>query len=461
VIGGTAVTNPVDDRLGALLAADKAAGASHVAGHIADSYLSLATAFGFEKAAAGGPGPNRAASSQDALAAALHGLADLATASRDLSSLQDLLVATLAPGEARNAAEDLHFNEPAPDADTLFAFYDLKAGPLTYDFIQFLVLAEKFRNVGGKRHLHVLIVPGDHGGFRSFSQRDRSMSDKHKEWRLRQLVMQSCFLAPGCAGVTRFRSRSAAKAFRAQLAPTAVFPPAFDLEHPFCPYLLGYVLQHVAQGPDIRALRAPPVASALVRRLYRDLAGDRPVVTITLRQSDFQPQRNSRADQWLALAASCRRQGLFPVVIPDTEAVLNGAAGGLGDLPVCALAALSIGFRAAAYQESWLNMLANSGPYTLCLYNAAARFSMFKLMVPGVHTASAMYHVGQGLMPGSQLPFAGKLQRLVWDDDSFEALDRELSDVIALAVASGLAPDPAGAAERSIVSESFPISLQG
>ena len=78
-------------------------------------------------------------------------------------------------------------------------------------------------------------------------------------------------------------------------------------------------------------------------------------------------------------------------------------------------------------------MLANSGPYTLCLYNAAARFSMFKLLVPGTHTASAEFHAAHGLMPDAQLPFAGTLQRLVWADDSFEALDRELAEVMALA----------------------------
>ena len=129
---------------------------------------------------------------------------------------------------------------------------------------------------------------------------------------------------PDCAGVTRFRSREDARAFRARLAADGVFPPAFDLDAPVCPYLLGHVMHFAGSGPDIRALKAPPVASALVRRLYRDLAGDKPVVAITLRQSDFQPQRNSRMDQWLALAASCRERGLFPLFVPDSEAVLAG-----------------------------------------------------------------------------------------------------------------------------------------
>jgi hypothetical protein len=430
-----AATKPVDDRLDALLSADRSVDAAGIAECIADGYVRLATHFGFVNAGAGGRA--RLAQSQ-VTAAALHGLTELAASARDLSSLQDLRVATAAPDAAHDPTERLRFDDPPPEsgADTYFAFYDLKAGPLTYDFIQFLVLAEKFRKASGRRHLRVMIVPGDHRGFRNQSQRDRIMDDARKEWRLRQLVMQSCFLVPDCIGVTRFRTRDAARAFRAGLETDAVFPPAFDIDRPVCPYLLGFVQQFAASGPDIRALRAPPVAAALMRRLYRELAGGRPVVTITLRQSDFQPRRNSRLDQWLALADSCRRRGLFPLVIPDTEAVLGGAATECGDVPVFTPGALSIGLRAAAYQESRLNMLANGGPYTLCLYNAAARFSMFKLLVPGIHTASAAYHASQGLMPGSQLPFAGPLQRLVWDDDSFETLDRELSEVMALAAAT-------------------------
>ncbi len=445
------MTSSLDGHVGALLAADRTVDAARITERIAESYLRLATLFGFADAAdRESPSP-----SQDAIAAALRGLTDLAISSRDPSSLQDLLIATVPPVEAKDAADRLQSMLPEPDGDTFFAFYDLQAGPVTYDFIQFLVLAEKFRKASGRKRLHVMIVPGDHRGFRNFSQRDRAMSDARKEWRLRRLVMHAAFLVPDCAGVTRLRSRDEARAFCAQLDSDGVFPPAFDLDAPVCPYLLGYIMHFAASGPDIRALKAPPVASALVRRLYRELAGDKPVVAITLRQSDFQPQRNSRMDQWLALAASCRRQGLFPLFVPDSEAVLAGVATEAGGVPVFTLAALSIGFRAAAYQECWLSMLANSGPYTLCLYNAAARFSMFKLLVPGVHTASAAFHAGHGLMPGAQLPFAGALQRLVWADDSLEALDRELAAVIAL-----VPPRPKAAEPGSILDASFPISRQ-
>jgi hypothetical protein len=45
--------------------------------------------------------------------------------------------------------------------------------------------------------------------------------------------------------------------------------------------------------------------------------------------------------------------------------------------------------------------------------------------------------MANGLTPGTQLPFAGPLQRLVWDDDSLKALEKELSYVTAQAAISG------------------------
>ena len=419
-----------DDLIASLLGPDSPVSAEQIASHLATSHLETARAFGFSKAcvAPAAPAPGR-----DNLTAVLNGLADAASEHGDVALLEDLIFALADPASAEAAWTRMQAPEALTNSsEALIAVYDLNAGPLTYDSVQFLALAERFRQASGKPHLQLIIVPGEHEGFRNFSQRDQFLSTVSKEWRLRQLVMRAAHLVPTLTGITRLRSRKSAAAFLHQADPALVFPPGFDGSTPICPYHLAFVMQFAAQGADIRSLAAPPVTSALVRRLLRELAGTRPVVTITLRDSEFQPARNSRLDQWRRLAQSCEARGLFPLFVPDTEALLAGRAAELGGFASLPLAALSLPVRAALYQESWHNMLANSGPYTLCLYNAQARFSMFKLIVPGVHTASAAYHVSQGLTPGTQLPFAGPLQRLVWEDDSAEALERELDAVLAM-----------------------------
>ena len=436
-----------DDLIESLLGAGSSVSAEHVANNLAASHLETARAFGFLKACAAPaiPSPPRE------LPDVLNRLADAAADYGDVALLEDLIFATADPASAEAAWTHLHAPEElaGSNGDALFAVYDLNAGPLTYDFVQFLVLAERFRLASGKPHLRLIVVPGEHEGFRNFSQRDRFLSTVSKEWRLRQLVMRAAHLVPALAGITRFRSRKSAAAFLGRVEPGLVFPPGFDSKAPACPYHLAFVMQFATQGADIRSLAAPPLTSALVRRLLRELAGTRPVVTITLRQSEFQPARNSRLDQWLRFAGACETRGLFPLFVPDTEALLAGRDAELGGFASLPLAALSLPVRAAVYQESWHNMLANGGPYTLCLYNARARFSMFKLLVPDVHTASAAFHASQGLTPGTQLPFAGPMQRLVWEDDSLDVLERELDSVLALNPPTACMPRASSGAQHS------------
>jgi hypothetical protein len=422
---------PPDDIIASLLGADAPVSTAQVFDHLAASHVQVARAFGFVNA---NVAPAAQPPAESALAPVLNGLADAAAEDGDVALLEDLMLTLAEPASAEAAWSRMYAPEElaAGAGDALLAVYDLNAGPVTYDFVQFLVLAERFRAASGKPHLRLVIVPGEHAGFRNYSQRDQFLSTISKEWRLRQLVMRAAHLVPSLAGITRFRSRESAVAFLGKADPESLFPPGFDSKAPVCPYQLAFVMRFATQGPDIRSLTAPPVTSALVRRLLRELAGDRPVVTITLRQSEFQVPRNSRIDQWLHFAALCETRGLFPLFVPDTEAVLNGSAAELGGFASLPLAALSLPIRAAVYQESWHNMLANGGPYTLCLYNRAARFSMFKLLVPGIATASANFHAGQGLTPGAPIPFAGPLQRLVWQDDAAEILERELDEVSAL-----------------------------
>ncbi len=422
----TSARASLSDRLSALLEQHRISSVQLVEA-IAGSFRRAAPLFGFGPAAT-------IAVSRDASLDALSGdLADLAAEWSDLSTLQDVLLAGCEPAGIRALWDSMHAPEQIAGgrsgADTTVAFYDLESGPVTYDFIQFLVLAEKFRRLNGNRHLQVVFVPGGHQGFRNRTERDHFLSEGRKEWRLVQLLMHACYLVPACVGVTRLRSRDEANAVLARTAAANVFPGGYSLANPICPYLLSFVVQFATPGPDIRTLRAPPLARALAQAYFRELAGETPVVTITLRQSDFQPQRNSRLDEWLAFAGRCRGRGYYPVFIPDTEAVLQGRSAALPGFPVFDLAALSIGIRAAAYEASWHNMMVNSGPYTLCLYDRSAGYSMFKLLVPDIMTTSAAFHVAQGTAPGTQVPFAGPRQRWVWEDDSLDAIEREFAGV--------------------------------
>jgi hypothetical protein len=318
---------------------------------------------------------------------------------------------------------------PGPDA--IYAVYDLSKGPITYDFTHFLMIAERFRQLAGRTGIYVIFVPGPGDGFRHATPRDSFLNRDRKLWRLANLLAPCALLLPRCVGTTICATREDAAALLRTLPQDCIFPGVYSLDAPICPYGMPQVQKQAASGSgDIRAFRAPPLAAELVRRWFTEIAGAKPVVSITLRQSDFQPERNSNPQAWRSFAEFCIAQGFHPVFIPDTEALLAGQKTGFEDFTVLELPALSVGYRMAVYQESFVNAMVNNGPYGLCAYHPEARYLVFKMLNPTVPTCTAAFLAAQGIHPNRQLPFAGPHQTLVWELDEQDAITTAFTQMV-------------------------------
>ena len=104
----------------------------------------------------------------------------------------------------------------------LMAFYDLASSPPTYDFVSFLVAAERRRIELGAAEIAVVIVPGPDHGFRLDHLPPR---DPHvRRAMLRQIVVAMCGLLPSCADCTVCDSRDQAGEIRSHCRETNVFP---------------------------------------------------------------------------------------------------------------------------------------------------------------------------------------------------------------------------------------------
>lgn len=410
------------DPLTDILAAHGTPSPATLADDLASTYLQIAESFGLRAAAL--------PLSKRPTGAGVHAdLAALAAAAGDSLSTREhyLTAARLASAAGGETAAIAGANAQLAmrlGGDCVYAVYDLSVGPVTYDFIYFLMLAEHYRATSGRRGLFIIFVPAPGDGFRHISRRDHFLDRDRKSWRLHNLLIPCATLVPHCVGTHLCASREEAAALLREVPPEHVFPSEFSLDAPTCPYSLPQIFQQAQHGPDVRALRAPPLAAALTQRWLRELGGGKPVVSITLRQSDFQPQRNSDLAAWRQLAGACTRMGFHPVFIPDTEALLSGQAAALDGFTPLTLPALSVGYRLAIYETCFLNMLTNNGPAALCMFHPSARAQIFKLIVASVPTCTAQYFVSQGLLPGAQLPFAGPGQTITWQDDDADSLER-------------------------------------
>lgn len=166
------------------------------------------------------------------------------------------------------------------------------------------------------------------------------------------------------------------------------------------------VVENYRGGLGIRHPEASVKARQLVSSWVR-----RPYITVTLRETPKHPERNSNMEAWCGFIAEAESR-INVCVVPDTENANTG----------CGWAAINLDLRLALYEGAEMNFGVANGP-TSMLYLMAAPYCVFKQIVP---TVSPMTEKGwrktAGLSIGEQFPWAGERQRMMWQDDTPEAL---------------------------------------
>ncbi len=310
--------------------------------------------------------------------------------------------------------------------DVLYAFYDLGISPVTFDIVQFLVLAEAERRRLGCGYLHIVFVPGTKDGFspvevsvyRKLGQPDCDID--LMRWRLRNILVPLCWMIPSCQQLTVCSSVEEAQILERSVA-KYIFPKGYTVGFPKESYSL-FELTNVQPKGYIQATTQAKyfVAGALSK------SNGKKIITITLRDCPYQPERNSNFGEWKEFIGNLDWDIYYPVIVYDTW-----TAFGSGSLQECAdiafpEASWNMELRAALYELSYLNLSVSCGPFALCVFNSRVRYLMFKMLSqPNL----ARFFRSEGLEPGSQYKHAGPFQRLVWKDDTLPVIQKEFKDM--------------------------------
>lgn len=222
------------------------------------------------------------------------------------------------------------------------ACYDLSRYPCNFNFVEFLVAAATF----GATHitLNDAVIKGKYAKYET-------------ERRLKSIVEPACTLA-GCT---------------------------FDY---------GYS-GGIDPGYHISAVLKAYQETGGIKKLHtvKPAAGND--YTVTIRNSDRYPQRNS-GKYWRRFA-----EEIGAVVIED-----------YGDAPI------HMHDRMALYAGARMNYFVANGPMVLCFFSDYPFTAFMK-------NVDRDYHARHGFHVGTQLPWCGKNQRLIWGDDSYERLIEE------------------------------------
>ncbi|HZT51890.1 MAG TPA: hypothetical protein VFA22_08155 [Stellaceae bacterium] len=340
---------------------------------------------------------------------------------------------TAGPWAAFRAAHDAFrarpAHAPAAWADTFTLFYDLDECPITYDFVTFLVQAEAMRRQAGLARLAVVFVEGRKDGLRpEMRAYEEAIDLESRRWRLHNICIPLTTLLPACRSYAVLPRAQAAAVHRlcGERFLPAGYSPAFPL-----PPQGREVTRLAAEGHELKLLASPPRALAYVESWLASRRAGRKLVTITLRQSPFMPQRNSNLPAWSAFARSLDPRAFFVVIVPDTDSALTPLPEGLADFTAFTAACWNIGLRSALYESAWLNLGSSGGPLALCWFNPKARYIMFKIVVDDVPQATARFLEERGYVVGAPPPFLGPYQEWVWEADDLAVIERAFARMAA------------------------------
>jgi len=306
--------------------------------------------------------------------------------------------------------------------------YDLQTSPFAFDFITFLAICDAHRLDQGCDGLNVLIIPGKGTGFEGADFKkyhEEQFPIEHAQWRFMNVFMPALGLVPGLHGITICTSRDHGREIMKNFD-GPIFPEGYDIEDPPEVYWTDFEASMLANlGLEYPGFRAPPEALGFIDRWIEQNAGGKRVVSMTLREGLHGSVKNSDTEAWVKFAQSLDPNKFYPVFIPDMVRSFDGERDDLGGFPVFTDPTSNILIRMALYERSYISMFTSCGPISICFYNGAVRYLIFKTSPP-YHKQPLPWAVIMGLDPknnGNRV--ATPYQKRFAEGETFESLTEE------------------------------------
>ena len=256
--------------------------------------------------------------------------------------------------------------------DALTAVYDLSVAPPTWNFSEFLLAAERARIDKGLEHLDIVFQPGPKGGFRDD---DLPPDIPTREMMLHRVCVSLCNCLPSMRNITILKERAPINA--------DVFPGDWTVNSPTTFYGLDKIVSGL---PMALSSRFMPASSDNL-------------ITITVREAPYWPERNSNIDKMVEVAELLKVKGYDVVMVPDTFKPRKAA----GWDP---LAAFDVEYRIGLYQSAVVNVMHANGCCEAARLSGAPHIILEPINNDSLST-SEEFLARFGVKKGDQFPYNG------------------------------------------------------
>ncbi|MEQ9420000.1 MAG: hypothetical protein RIF37_03985 [Rhodospirillaceae bacterium] len=297
----------------------------------------------------------------------------------------------------------------APIRDALRVLYDLHYAPITFDFTTYLVLCECVRQLEGFKVLDVTIKANQ---FRKLSDKDFSVGQSEKEWRLKSITVDSCDLLPTVANLRLLRDTAPTSGDAYHLPPNYQAITKGDARYT---YALKDLLPLHKLGANVRSLKAPDHAKHLIQSVLGN-----GYITLTLRNSSHSTLRNIDLEEWYKFYCFLTQKGHEVFVIPDFEDMFTNRAYRNYDWQIFLAASLDQRIRLALYESALMNFSPSGGNSAMVVYSNAP-YAIFDF-INGVFDLEKLTTQALGLSIGESSPWALDSQKFYWEKSMFDYL---------------------------------------
>ncbi len=270
-----------------------------------------------------------------------------------------------------------------------YVIYNVPAGSISYDFIIWLMDCEMIRaREGTAPPLKVHFWFGRDGKTGLYSDAQKQMFEK--------------VIRPSLALIGAVEH------------PDAVHGRDYPRRH------FREIVQAAQNREKVPVIKAPFRAREVVTEW---LGNSKPPVTITLREADHWPHRNSNFDGWMQFAIDLTEAGENVVIIRDTAKADELLVWKDIHFVTYTAAAKDLHMRVALYERAKANLFVANGPCILAAFMdkpwltftpVEADDSPYKANTP------AFWRMHVGIDIGEQYPWSRPDQRIVWQPDTYE-----------------------------------------
>lgn len=251
-------------------------------------------------------------------------------------------------------------SDKAYNKEALLFCYDLAINPITFDFVEFMVQAELKRRKLKLMCIDVLIIFNKQGSI--IPEDDYSshvITYEQRLFRIFEMLINGCRLLPSVRNVS-FVTRNTS--LRYMPLYEHKFPESY---HSLKPLPCDFTLP---ESPEIfyPMIQPQPDALRLVKEYFSRFRNKK-IVTITLREYDYLPERNSNIEAWVEFARSLT-SNYQVVFVPDASSFQSKFRDRIKGFEIFDAACWNLSIRTALYASSWMNLGTVGGPLIVSLY---------------------------------------------------------------------------------------------